>query len=475
MTFAEAEKYLSSLISYEKYGRAKYGQRSFSLTVFRHIMEKLGNPQKRLRAIHVAGTDGKGSICQYLTSILQQAGFTVGTYTSPHLVSVRERIEINRIAIDEDAFALMTEKVQPILDSIPASLPPETPEGECNPPSFFEAVTAMAFCFFAEQRVDYAVVEVGLGGRLDATNIISPIACILTPLDLEHTDLLGSDLESIAREKVGIAKPGVPFFVSRQVQGLETFIESLCLEKTAIPCMAGEIAEVEILERSLEGYTFQDNLRWTRSEAGSWRLRADAERTKKTILKTPLLGDHQVRNACLVVNALKWLEQQSLIPELSMNVIRDGLNQTRWQARIEVFRSAKERMPLVIVDCAHTVQASRTLRKTLDDLLPAQRKIFVLGYLHGKNIEWCLKELVRGEDRLFCVSPQSPRSLPSEELFNLASSAQTVKTKDAQSLENLPAILQQVESNAVVVIAGSVYLAGEARSLLLSLDYQPFH
>ncbi|HNT35884.1 MAG TPA: bifunctional folylpolyglutamate synthase/dihydrofolate synthase, partial [bacterium] len=169
MTFAEAEEYLSSLISYEKYGRAKYGQQTFSLTVFRHILERLGNPERQLRAIHVAGTDGKGSVCQYLTCILQQAGFSVGTYTSPHLQTVRERIQINRVPIDELDFANQVERVRPILDSLPDALPAETPEGERNPPSFFEALTAMAFLHFADKQVDYAVIEVGLGGRLDAT------------------------------------------------------------------------------------------------------------------------------------------------------------------------------------------------------------------------------------------------------------------------------------------------------------------
>ncbi len=480
MTFAEAEEYLSSLISYEKYGRAKYGQQTFSLTVFRHILERLGNPERQLRAIHVAGTDGKGSVCQYLTCILQQAGFSVGTYTSPHLQTVRERIQINRVPIDELDFANQVERVRPILDSLPDALPAETPEGERNPPSFFEALTAMAFLHFADKQVDYAVIEVGLGGRLDATNVILPIACVLTALDLEHTDLLGPDLESIAREKTGIAKPGTPFFISRQAPGLESYIESLCVEKRAIPCLAGAAADVNILERSADGYVFENNLTWTATEKGSWNLIPEAGTDKPMVYRTPLLGNHQVRNAALAVNVLLWLREREVILQLTSEILQQGLDKADWPARIEVFKKGEIASPVVILDCAHTVQAAKTLRETLDELFPTQERVFVVGFLKGKSIEKCLSQLIRKNDVLFCTCSHSARSLSSDEVFHLAVAAQSmgeipVETviENIGSAESLKDILLRVQQEKTVTIAGSVYLAAELRRVLFSLGYRP--
>lgn len=463
MSCREAEEFLYSLVSYERFGLKKYGQQTFSMAVFRHLMQLLGHPERRLRAIHVAGTDGKGSTCQYLSSILNQAGYSVGTYTSPHLDHVRQRIQINCQPVDEDTFAKTFEHLKPVLESVADALPEDAPEWEKKRPSFFEAITAAAFVIFAEKNLDFSVVEVGLGGRLDATNILDPYAAILTPLDLEHTEFLGTTIESIATEKAGIAKKNRPFIIGPQRKDISNLLHEKCLEIGAIPCHAESLANIEIISRSLHGYGFHFGEQW-KEEQGKTYFLNEWENNGKSEFLTPLLGDHQVQNAVLAISCLKFLEQRQQLKTLSDEIIQRGLSKTQWPARTEVFR-LRDTDSVVVIDAAHTVQAARTLRKTLDQLFPEGKFCFIVGYLEGKRIAESVAELIEEKDTVLCVQPYSPRAIPVDTLFEQLRNINCSKIKKFDNISK--AFDEAVSSKKMVVVAGSIYLAGEIRKYAL--------
>ena len=475
MNLIETEEYLISLISYERFGtRGKYGQKDFSLSVFRHLLNQLGNPQQRLSAIHVAGTDGKGSVCQYLTSVLTAHGYTVGTYTSPHLENIRERISVNNIPISGSDFASQFTEMRPLIDSIPAALPLHIPQAERQPVSYFEALTACAFKFFASQNLDFCIVETGLGGRLDSTNVLSPLACLLTPIDLEHTDLLGPDHQSIAQEKAGIAKLGNPFLIGYQVPSLSEFIFQLCLHKGAMPYDLGQLDNYSIAQRAPLSYDFSLTHRWTPSETPSrWELRPSE--TRSDIFSTPLVGDHQVRNAALSIYSLLLLEKLQIVFDLDMHKIQLGLANTRWPGRIEIFQHTTTHQ-IAIIDGSHTLQASTALKQTLDQLYPRERRHFILGFLHGKRITEIVQTITEVGDCITSVQPISERAFPSRSLYELIEKNHPTINNISHET-SLDQALQDaiVSGEKLIVVTGSLYLAAEARKILKKRSFTPLH
>ena len=391
----------------------------------RELMYRLGNPQDKLKFIHVAGTNGKGSTSTMLASILAAAGYKTGLYTSPHLVRVNERFRINGADISDAALCRAAEAVK------------EASGGMPDAPTEFEILTAMGFWHFAAEKCGAVVLEVGLGGRLDATNVIaSPEAAVITNIGLEHTAILGHTLPEIAHEKAGIIKPGTIAVTYPVSDAVDTVYREICAERGAAwrPVTFGALRE---REHSLAGQRF------------------DYKEEKDLTLH--LLGEHQLRNAALAIETVGVLREKGWsIPE---SALREGLSSARWEARFELLRED----PPVIADGAHNPQCVEALARSLDEYLPGEKVIFLLGVLADKDYETMLARLLPYGEKFFCLTPDSPRALGADELgaYLRAKGADAVSC--ATTAEGVRRAMEESGGKTPVVACGSLYLMGEVR------------
>ncbi|MGE5576517.1 MAG: bifunctional folylpolyglutamate synthase/dihydrofolate synthase [Syntrophothermus sp.] len=442
MNYQEALDYIQNL--------TKFGM-NFGLERICHLLDRLGNPHLKVPVIHIAGTNGKGSTAASIATVLQAAGYRVGLYTSPHLVRYTERIQIfdgrpgaeaaigEGREIREDRFAAIMTELKPYLDHI-------IQETELGQPTEFEVGTAAAFMYFAAEAVDLLVLEVGLGGRLDATNVVQPLVSVITHIDLDHTDKLGGTLVEIAREKAAIIKPGGIAVVGPQYPEVLEVMQKACKEAQA------RLLSVEPLLEPVNwdegGGTFHLRL----PEGGIYRA-----------LHTPLLGEHQIINAATAVaaiHALRWRGAE--IPETA---IRQGLERTRWPARLEVIR----RRPAVLLDGAHNPDGMRRLCAALRDIFKYRRLICVVGILADKSVAEMVEQLMALVDVAVITRPNSPRAA---EPAQVAGYFRTQgKRCEVREEPRIPAAVDQALALAgaddLVCICGSLYLVGEARAHLM--------
>jgi len=366
----------------------------------RQLAALAGNPHQSLKIIHVAGTNGKGSVCAMLESIYRAAGYKTGLYTSPHLVSFRERIQVNRELIAEMEVVRLTECMQALLRKFAAE----------QPPTFFEVITVMALEHFARGRCDIVLLETGLGGRLDATNIVTPTATVITPIAFDHQQYLGETLAQIATEKSGILKQGIPALSAPQLPEARAVLEQ-----------TGPITFVE------------------------------GERA------TALAGKHQRQNAALATATVGAL--QNTLP-VKNETIETGLANVRWPARGQVFEHNGRKL---LLDAVHNPASAETLRGVLAELHPGQRPTLMLGVLADKNWEQMVGILAPVAARIVCVPVSSERTLPPDELANACRQQNDCEVVVAESLEEG---LAAVAKDDFVVITGSIYLLGEAMEML---------
>jgi len=412
---------LETLFSLHRFG-IKLG-----LDVITQILTGLGNPHTAYRTVHVAGTNGKGSVASMLTGMLQAAGFTVGLYTSPHLVHFNERIRINGRPVSDAE----------IVDSYRAIRKVQQGERE---PTFFEFTTAMALHLFKQHKVDWAVIETGMGGRLDATNILAPELSIITNISLEHKGYLGNTIATITHEKAGIIKPKTPVITGvRQPSAVAVVTERAA--KLEAPCFRmGRDFGCRRLPSGAFNYVGLDH-RWQH-------------------LTTNLLGRHQVDNAGLALAAAEVLMRKGVaIEEVH---VRYALDHTSWPGRLETVCEE----PLIILDGAHNLMAARNLGRYLEETYPDREIIMVAGILDDKPAEEMLAALLPVCRRAVITAPTIGRAIPAAELA--ASAKKFVDTVDAiPTVDRAVArALQIVESGQVVVIAGSLYVVGEAMETL---------
>lgn len=387
------------------------------------LMALLGNPEKELKYIHVAGTNGKGSTCAMLSSILWEAGYKTGVYTSPHLVRYNERMVIDGSEISDEALCAAAETVKACVD------------GMDDKPTEFELITAMALLYFKEQGCDIVVLEVGLGGRLDATNVIpAPEVAVIANLGLEHTEILGDTIEQIAAEKGGIIKPGCAAVSYDSAPGALSVLRNICRER-AVPLTCVDMSRLRPLSRSLEGQRF------------TW------EGSKELLL--PLLGEHQLHNAALALETVSALRGRGwAIPE---EAVCRGLAKTRWPARFELLCRA----PLTILDGGHNPQCVRALADAIAAHLPGQRMTFLMGVLADKDYEDMIATVAPLARRFVCVTPDSDRAMPAGELAALLRS----RGHEAVSCGTIPDGTRAALSygDGPVVAFGSLYMAGAVR------------
>lgn len=417
---------------YEQCLSAMYGLRRFGiklgLETITAILTQLGNPQNDYPIIHIAGTNGKGSVAAMLSTILHTAGYRVGRYTSPHLERFNERICINNQPIGDDEVMCSHEKVQSI---------PQPDRGL----TFFEVTTAMALERFSRHKVDWAVVETGMGGRLDATNAVSPQLTIITNISLEHKSYLGTTLAAIAGEKAGIIKSGIPL-----VTGVsQPRAKSVILHR----------AKVQQAPVYLKGRDFRCRRRGNRRMSYY-----GMHHTLRDIL-LGLSGNHQIENGALALAACEILSQSGGAT-LSSDVIRQGLQQTQWPGRLEI---VSER-PWVILDGAHNLMAARKLSRHLKECYADKNITLVIGVLDDKPCESILKDLIAPCHKVIVTQPVIDRAISADGLARVAS-------RYNPQVEIIPQVATAVEKaimecmdNDVVCVAGSLYVVGEAKGAL---------
>ena len=410
---------------------AMYGMRRFGiilgLETITNILAGLGNPQKTFSAIHIAGTNGKGSIASALATILQQAGYRVGLYTSPHLIRFNERICVNGQPIADDDIVASWEAVKSVH------------HGD-REPTFFEFSTAMAFHEFGRQGVDYAVIETGMGGRMDATNVVAPIVSIITNISLEHKAYLGDTIAAITGEKAGIIKPGIPVVTGVCQKRAKEVVEKIAADQSSPVFMKGRDFRVRRNGEGRFSYWGLDH-NWTGMQTG-------------------LIGGHQVDNAALTLAACEALMRNGV--EISRENIQAGLILNRWPGRLEVV----SQNPFVILDGAHNLMAARSLSRFLQDNLAGRHITMVAGILDDKPYETILKDLVAPCERLIITRPKIDRALPSETLRDAAGGL----ISDIEIIDDVGEAVRHAITTAkpedAVCIAGSLYVVGEAKAAL---------
>jgi dihydrofolate synthase/folylpolyglutamate synthase len=444
--YREALEYLYGLTNYEVKSQFDYAPQFFDLRRVERLLDQIGSPHHKFQSVHIAGTKGKGSTSAMLASVLMAAGHRTGLYTSPHVHSFRERIQVNSELIPEQDFVMLTNQLRPL-----AQQDPEL--------TTFEVATALAFAYFAQASVEIAVVEVGLGGRLDATNVISPLVSIITKIGHDHMHILGNTLAEIAGEKAGIIKQGVPVITAPQDDAALAVIRTVASERNAPLHEVSHNWQWRATNHSLAGQRFtvsRRNAKHSVHPRGSYKG-----------LFVPLLGKHQLRNAAVALAAVDVLRTQAI--DVDEIAVRIGLREVVWPARFEVLGTN----PYFVVDGAHNVDSARSLAETLGQYFPDLKPWLVLAILTDKDIPAILRHLMPIAQGAFFARSGHPRAADPWQLQQEAAQygIPTAVIEDV-SLAARRA-LGNAGEHGLVVAAGSFSTAGEARETWLRVHNQP--
>ncbi len=429
--YREALSYLYSYVDFSMQKADTYSPARFKLERMVELVNSMGNPHTSYPTIHVAGTKGKGSVCILCATALQEAGYKVGLYTSPHLDDYAERIQVNGQFIPHADLVQMVDQVKPYVAAIPEL-------------TTFEITTALAFLYFQQQHVDVAVIEVGLGGRLDATNVVLPVVSVITSISYDHTHLLGNTLAEIAGEKAGIIKPGIPVVIAPQVEEARRVIQQVANERNSPFIQVGRDILFEQLSHSLGGQSLRV---WSNDDHSSQRV----------TLTIPLLGDHQAANAATAYTALQVFSVNSL--DIGSQAIQRGFFNAFWPGRFEII----QRTPPVVLDCAHNRDSALKLRQTLDEYYPGKPVTLVFGASEDKDIDGMFAELMPLVMQLITVKSFHPRAIDPDKLVHMAEPYGC----PVHCVEHIPDAmdlsLQLVSVDGLVLVTGSIFVVAEAR------------
>jgi len=427
VTYEQALEYLASL---NKFGI------NFGLARIEKLLSLMGHPERRFKVVHITGSNGKGSTSAMLEAILRASGIKTALYTSPHLVEYTERMTVNGQPIDRQEFAAAIEYTGNLVAAMASS-------GREHPTEF-EVLTAAAFHYFAAAAVEYAVIEVGLGGLLDSTNVVIPEAAVITNVTLEHTDRCGSTVAEIARHKAGIIKQGVPVITAAKGAALEV-IQAEAVDKAAPLYSLGQDFSAAVARQ--EGY--RQVVAVTTSRYGDFGH-----------FTTNLLGWHQAENSAVgVMTSLILAEKE---PKITLAAIRAGLAEVYWPGRFEVVKD----QPMVVIDGAHNPDGARALRRTLDEVFFGKNITFLLGILADKDIGGITSELIRSSDNVVIVRPLSDRGAEPEEVATqLGGKVKSIELAASIS-EGYKKARLLAGPGGVVCVTGSLYLIGPARKVI---------
>ncbi len=431
-SYQNALDYIYSFVDYSLKHASELAKAEFNLDRMRALMHLLDDPQNDYPIIHVAGSKGKGSTSAFIASALRAAGYKVGLYTSPHLQDFTERMQINGAPIPQDEFAKLVEEIKPAVAQVPYI-------------TTFELTTALAFLYFSRQKVTAAVFEVGLGGRLDATNILTPLVSVITSISLEHTAVLGNTLEQIAREKAGIVKEGHPFVASPQKPEVVSVFELVAEEYDVPLTLVGRDIFYKVKKKSIDGQMLEIWL----------------PNSPKMKLSIPLLGEHQVENAVTAYAALLAARREGLIFNTAQ--LKQGFAETRWAGRFEIWRES----PPVVLDSAHTPDSFAKLHQTLDEYFPNLPIVLLFGVSEDKDLEAMLKELAPRLNRVILTRSSHPRAVAAEAMIEFAEQAGVAY----EAIEPVEEAVERGltladEDNLLLLSAGSIFLTAAVRELL---------
>lgn len=433
MDYQAALDYILSFADYERLPRSAV---VFDLRRMEMLLERLGRPQAGAMPVHIAGTKGKGSTAAMVSSILTRSGYCTGLYTSPHLHSFTERVQVNGMPIAEEEFARLVGVMRPEVEAVNRF-------GAFGELTTFELLTALAFAYFRDRGVELQVLETGLGGRLDATNVVGPGVCVITSISFDHTEVLGNTLTQIAREKAGIIKPGSIVISSPQFPEAMRVIEEVCRERGVRLIRAGS------------------ELSWQRKAFSPERqsfylkgLKGDYE------LSLPLLGEYQLENAALAVAVAEVLTELGFkIPPYG---ITKGLEQVRWPGRLQILR----RQPWFIVDCAHNGYSARRLVEALREYFDFEQAILIIGVSSDKDIASMVAELSPSFQTVIVTAAHNPRALDPVKLVAYFS-GQGIVPKVAENISQaIELALAKAKPDDLICVTGSIFVVAEAMEFL---------
>ena len=445
--YQDALDFLYSFIDYSLKRNFRNAAEKFNLDRMRKFMHLLGDPQKDYGILHVAGTKGKGSVASFCASVLSAQGYDTGLYTSPHMVEFTERIRINGQEIPKEDLVTIVDQLKPVTEIVQEI-------------TTFELTTALAFLYFSQQNADYAVIEVGLGGRLDATNIVDPLVSVITSISYDHVQILGDTLSEIAGEKGGIIKSKKPVVVAPQKEEARLKLARIAEEREAPLIQVGRDYLYAADSHSLEGQSF---LIWTPDEqplVDEFIESGGRDIWSPLRLRIPLLGFHQVENAATAYAALKTAEKFGVA--LTQEAYRKGFAEVEWPGRMEIL----QRNPPVIIDSAHNRYSALRLRQAMDDYFPGFPILLVFGASEDKDISGMYQELLPRVRRVITTQSIHPRAIDAEKLVELAHqlgrSAEAI-TPIEKALETA---IQEAGKETVILITGSVFVAAAAKEIL---------
>jgi len=435
LNYSQAEDYLNSFVNYEQIPGITYASSDYSLRHVEELLNRMGDPQLTARTIHIAGTKGKGSVAVMIAQVLSDSGYKAGLYTSPHLHTLRERISVDGSLISEAEFAAAMAEIKPFIESMRL-------DTSFRQLTYFEALTALTFAYFRKKQVDVQVLEVGLGGRLDATNVARPVVCIITPISLDHTQILGNSLEEIAREKAGVIKPGCWVVLSPQPVEAAPVINDSCREKEANVVRVGK------------------DVTWYKTDGDLHHQSLAIEGTTSTYqVNIPLLGDFQLENAATAVAALEILAAGGFT--ISATDITQGLARVKWPGRFHILREN----PIVLVDGAHNVASMRGLVSNIDKYFNYKRVFLVFGTSCDKDIPGIINELVALSPQIIVTQTEHSRAAPLSTL-TAEFTRRGIEPEIRETVtEAISRALSLADRTDIICVTGSLFVVAEA------LDY----
>ena len=440
--FQQALDFIYSFIDYERQ-RDPHVKTNWDLRRVELLLRRLGNPHLKAKTVHIAGSKGKGSVAAMTASVLTKAGYITGLYTSPHLHFYNERIRVNNRLISNDEIAKLVAEVRPEIEAI-------NDEAAYGKLTTFEVTTVLGFSYFAHKKVDFQVIEVGLGGRLDATNVVKPDVCVITPLSYEHTDMLGNTLTAIASEKAGIIKEGSVVVSSPQTDEADTAIAEVCQQRGVKLIRVGK-------EVTYKGTKFS-------ASEQSLVVNGRLHNYKFTI---PLLGQYQLDNAATAIAALEvLLEKGNKIH--SRNIVH-GMKEVNWEGRLQVI----SRHPLVVVDGAHNKDSAQKLRQALEQYFKFEKAILIIGMSSDKDLAGIVNELAQSFPQVIVTRSRHPRAMATTHIAaefrkHGIEAQQTDDISDA-----LPLALKIAGEKDMICVTGSLFIAAGAIEQAMFLGLKP--